>query len=341
MFHGQNQGTTLTLVQHDAPTQGKRTSSNGNHFGRLGKGCEIPLYHNILATRARGALVAKMNHKGSPPRHPAIVVVSGAIGVGKSTLLDVLKEAGFDTLPEPVDLWRERGWLQEFYEDQRGKAFWFQQAVYASSIDNVERKLAALAASLREDILDVYIKFDENGNMLLPSSSTKSTGRVRPVLFVERYIYDQLCFWQTNVLMGNGSKAEDDVYMSFWQRWRHFIPEPSGYILLRGDTHVEERGRREEITASKDEGFARYQAKLDEMHCKFFAEPFARPEEVAKRIRGEFWEESSSPNTPPKAECLGIPCLHLKVSDFPYHKDDEAKARVIAHIESWLTKRSI
>lgn len=148
-----------------------------------------------------------MNHKGSP----AIVVVSGAIGVGKSTLIDVLREAGFDTLPEPVDMWRERGWLQEFYADQRGKAFWFQQAVYESSIANVERKLAALSAA-----------------SLLESSSTNKTGRVRPVLFVERYIYDQLCFWQTNVLMGNGSKAEDDVYMSFWERWRHFIPEPSG-----------------------------------------------------------------------------------------------------------------
>jgi deoxyadenosine/deoxycytidine kinase len=283
-----------------------------------------------------------MNHKGSLP---AIVVVSGAIGVGKSTLLDVLKEAGFDTLPEPVDLWRERGWLQEFYEDQRGKAFWFQQAVYASSIENVERKLAALSAAslLGKDMITVM---KGNGDVVCMSLEEfmSSTNKTRRVLFVERYIYDQLCFWQTNVMMGNGSKAEDDVYMSFWQRWRHFIPEPTGYILLRGDTHVEERGRREEITASKDEGFAQYQAKLDEMHCKFFAEPLARPEEVAKRIRGEFWEEesSSSPNTPPLAECLGIPCLHLKVSDFPYHKDEgDAKSRVIAHIESWLTKRSI
>lgn len=133
--------------------------------------------------------------------------------------------------------------------------------------------------------------------------------------------------------------------MSFWQRWRHFIPEPSGYILLRGDTHVEERGRREEITASKDEGFARYQAKLDEMHCKFFAEPLATPEEVARGIREEFWEQdgvssSSSSNEPsPSAMArLGIPCLHLKVSEFPYHKNDDAKARVVEHIEAWLTK---
>jgi hypothetical protein len=108
---------------------------------------------------------------------------------------------------------------------------------------------------------------------------------------------------------------------------------------------VEERGRREEITASKDEGFARYQAKLDEMHCKFFAEPLARPEEVAKRIREEFWSSPQEPvHSAPalvEGDSKGIPCLHLKVSDFPYHKDCEAKARVIAHIESWLTKRSI
>jgi hypothetical protein len=160
--------------------------------------------------------------------------VSGAIGVGKSTLLDVLKEAGFDTLPEPVDLWRERGWLQEFYEDQRGKAFWFQQAVYASSIENVERKLAALSAASLQGVEMISVCRGNGEVVCMPLeefiSPTKSTGRTRPVLFVERYIYDQLCFWQTNVLMGNGSKAEDDVYMSFWQRWRNFIPEPKGKL---------------------------------------------------------------------------------------------------------------
>jgi hypothetical protein len=136
--------------------------------------------------------------------------------------------------------------------------------------------------------------------------------------------------------MGNGSKAEDDVYMKFWQRWRQFIPEPDGYLLLRGDTHVEERGRREEITASKDESFARYQAKLDEMHCKFFAEPAAEPERVAGEIRAKLWGEEGT--HAPKAH--GFPCLHLKVSDFAYHNNEDAKRNVIAHIQSWLKKES-
>lgn len=104
---------------------------------------------------------------------------------------------------------------------------------------------------------------------------------------------------------------------------------------------MEERGRREEITASKDEGFARYQAKLDEMHCAFFAEPLAHPEQTAERIRAGFWDSPSADPAPLAPSRQGIPCMHLKVSDFPYHKDEDAKAGVVEHIEAWLTKNRL
>jgi deoxyadenosine/deoxycytidine kinase len=131
-----------------------------------------------------------------------IVVVAGRIGCGKSTLLQCLEREGYSVLPEPVEEWREKGWLKKFYENPKEKAFSFQVGVYNSAITNVQNKLATC-------------KNPKGG-----------------VLFVERYIYDQLLFWHTQIESGRADDMDNEIYMGIWQRFRDYIPEPSGYILV-------------------------------------------------------------------------------------------------------------
>lgn len=131
-----------------------------------------------------------------------VVVVAGRIGCGKSTLLECLEREGYSILLEPVEEWRKKGWLEKFYENPTAKAFSFQLGVYNTAITNVQQKLATC-------------KNPKGG-----------------ILFVERYIYDQLLFWQTQIESGRVDDMDNEVYMGIWQRFRDYIPEPSGYILL-------------------------------------------------------------------------------------------------------------
>lgn len=266
-----------------------------------------------------------------------IVVVAGRIGCGKSTLLECLEREGYSVLPEPVEQWREKGWLEKFYENPKAKAFSFQLGVYNTAITNVQQKLATC-------------KNPKGG-----------------ILFVERYIYDQLLFWQTQIESGRVDEMDNEVYMGIWQRFRDYIPEPSGYILLldnpiqRGgggrassphdhlpkpcmgndssddssEISVKEcnlikdyfsedsggvvdgilaRGRPEELKASKDGGLDEYQKVLGRKHLEFFASGRAHP-----------------PHAPPN----GFPCIHLETRLYPYHKE---QTQIVEIIEEWIEK---
>lgn len=278
-----------------------------------------------------------------------IVVVAGRIGCGKSTLLECLEREGYSVLPEPVEQWREKGWLEKFYENPKAKAFSFQLGVYNTAITNVQQKLATC-------------KNPKGG-----------------ILFVERYIYDQLLFWQTQIESGRVDEMDNEVYMGIWQRFRDYIPEPSGYILLLDNPiqggggerassphdhlptpcmgserlllcecddsssddppHTCEgrscgessspttnplhrsavegilsRGRPEELKASKDGGLDEYQKVLGRKHLEFFASGNAHP---------------------PHAPSNGFPCIHLETRLYPYHKE---KTQIVEIIEEWIEK---
>jgi len=59
------------------------------------------------------------------------VSLSGNIGCGKSTMINMLKTKGYDVFQEPVDKWKH---LKLFYEDKKRWGFTFQMEVLQSYI---------------------------------------------------------------------------------------------------------------------------------------------------------------------------------------------------------------
>ncbi len=90
---------------------------------------------------------------------PVVVVVQGLIGCGKSTLLNILAEDLRDcglkvvVIPEPVELWKRTGALQDFYThmNDHGNACKFQMFAFATRIRTVSE------AYLKDPDADVYI----------------------------------------------------------------------------------------------------------------------------------------------------------------------------------------
>lgn len=66
--------------------------------------------------------------------------IEGNIGVGKSTLVNALKEHGLETLQEPVDAWSScrnsngKNILQEFYDDPKRWAYTFQSMAFRTRV---------------------------------------------------------------------------------------------------------------------------------------------------------------------------------------------------------------
>jgi deoxyadenosine/deoxycytidine kinase len=71
-----------------------------------------------------------------------VVIVDGEIGVGKSTLLDMLAKCLGEhmrvcVIPEPVDQWRKVGALDRFYKDPQGYAYTFQTYTFVTRVKSV------------------------------------------------------------------------------------------------------------------------------------------------------------------------------------------------------------
>lgn len=231
-----------------------------------------------------------------------VVVISGAIGVGKTTLINLFSEnqEGHRRvfLHEPVKEWEEKGWLGKFYGNRAKFALSFQLGVYVSRIAQLEQHIRR--------------------------SNCCDEDAVRTI-FVERYIYDQLLFWQRQQDLVD--PMENEIYMDIWHLWRRFVPEPSGYILLTTDDpelackRIEERGREDELKVSRDGDFIAYQKALREDHLRFFAEGRAHPPHCTVKE--------------------GIPCLHVNTSNLPFHKSEESKQQVISKIQDFLKENKL
>lgn len=259
----------------------------------------------------------------------SVVVISGAIGVGKTTLMELIKNrlvAGDEAvafLHEPVKEWERDGILGKFYSDRRRFALSFQLHIYTSRIKQFEEYIASTAAGgggCGENNTAAASGGCDKESHDAPAAS--GGGRI---VFIERYIYDQLLFWQRQGDMVD--PLENDAYMNIWHLWRRFVPEPSAYILLTTDDpelackRVEERGRRDELKVSRDEEFVTYQRRLREDHLRYFGEGRAYPPYCTV-------EE-------------GIPCMHVNTSNLPYHNSEEAKTQVISRVEEFLKENKL
>lgn len=255
-----------------------------------------------------------------------VVVISGAIGVGKTTLMKLIKDrlAGeaVSFLHEPVEEWEREGILGKFYSDRRRFALSFQLHIYTSRIKQFEEFTAAAGCGENSHDTKDAGGGGGSGDKELLKDNVPARGHV---VFIERYIYDQLLFWQRQGDMVD--PLENDAYMNIWHLWRRFVPEPSAYILLTTDDpelacqRVEERGRRDELKVSRDESFVAYQRELRRDHLRFFAEGRAHP--------------------PHCTVAEGIPCMHINTSDLPYHNSEESRHKVISAVEEFLKENKL
>lgn len=167
--------------------------------------------------------------------------IEGNIGVGKSTLVNALKERGLETLQEPVEAWSScrnsngRNILQEFYEDPKRWAYTFQSMAFRTRV---------------------------MGMSSLPDNC-----------IIERSVYtDRMVFAEAALDDGYIDTIEWNDYVS----WFDFIMDkfgkkPDGIIYLRGspDTcmkQIKQRGRPSEENISLD-----YLTVLHKKHDRWLA----------------------------------------------------------------------
>ena len=112
-------------------------------------------------------------HRRAPPVH---ITIEGAVGVGKSTLLSALEERfaseAIVFVPEPVDVWREKGTLARFYDGEMS-ALEFQlvavttlYSLLAQSLADPKVRVVVTERSLRSN-LEVFADLNLKGSALV------------------------------------------------------------------------------------------------------------------------------------------------------------------------------
>ena len=249
---------------------------------------------------------------------------SGIPGVGKSTAINELEKtnmlqqelekvylprSGSDnmktlkvlTVHEPSKLWRDKGYLQAFYENPNENALAFQMIVFDTHVDAVQAAIAP---------------YKDRNDVIL-------------VVLVERSMWDQLLFWKLQIdLKRNKDDILDDAaYMGVWQKWNRFLPPIQKIFYCKTSNiqttmqRVQQRARREELGISKSGqdlpnskvgesvgGLTlEYMTALNDKHDAWYTEPMACM--------------SYTNHVPRKhTEMHHIPCKHINM-DLPYHND--------------------
>lgn len=132
---------------------------------------------------------------------------------------------------EPSGLWREKGYLQAFYEDPKANALAFQLIVFDTHVDAVQKAIYPY-----KDATDTLV-----------------------VVLVERSMWDQLLFWklQIDLARNKDDVLDDAAYMGVWQKWNMCLPriEKIFYCstsdIQKTMQRVKLRARREELGISK------------------------------------------------------------------------------------------
>lgn len=183
---------------------------------------------------------------------PGLVVacIEGPVGSGKSKLLSVIE--GMDlpfavvTAEEPVDVWKEKGYLAAFYEDMKGRAFMFQVAAISSrKIRFMEKYRAAQELSRSQFVL----------------------------LVAERSNVSDQIFARINHEDGNMDAMEHEVYTYFVRGGLEVDAQPIDchvYVNPGVDVCMQRIAAR---SRSEEEGIPRtYMEKLQAKHDEVFAQ---------------------------------------------------------------------
>lgn len=250
------------------------------------------------------AFLCVLEYVGRKTWEPKIHIVglSGGIGAGKSTLLKRIKQTGMlqkelpddvhlEVVQEPSALWRERGWLADFYADPSGNALAFQYLVFATHIRAVKDAINSIRSNKKHW-----------------------------VILVDRSMYDNRLFWELQVENGckSANKLGNEAYMMLWHDYNNFLPAKPclQFFFQTSDVqrmmqrmfkraHIEETGSSSGSEPNSLRGSmepiqevqgvtVEYQERLLEKHREYFPEPFG---------------------------INGVRCKHLN-ADKPYHEED-------------------
>lgn len=138
-----------------------------------------------------------------------VLVVTGIIGPGKSTLLNILennkqlrkKYPKIVVIREPIEIWEKLGALKEFYQDKAGKAYEFQTLVFATRILTVNK------AVKENPDADLYI-LERNPDC------------------------DQFAFFQTLYEEGCVQESQMEKYKLWANTWRLIYPFKTTHVLF-------------------------------------------------------------------------------------------------------------
>jgi thymidylate kinase len=191
------------------------------------------------------------------PRPTRIISLDGNIGVGKSTLLETIREhfPEIVIVQEPVDIWTQlkteegTNLLELFYKDKKRWAFTFQQAAMLS----------------RLLILQKAIKEAKPGQLILSERS----------VLTDRHVFASMLHAD-----GTLNALEWSLYMSWYDAFASSLPIAGILYINTGVdtalTRIQSRGRAGELEISKE-----YLMALDTQHRAWLANTNLPKQEVS------------------------------------------------------------
>ena len=249
---------------------------------------------------------------------------AGIPGVGKSTLLKKMYKSGkleaalkqrldYDFVicyvKEPSKLWREKGWLANFYENPDKRALSFQCLVFDTHVDAVLDKLS------------------------------KTPPETLVILITERCMWCQLLFWkvQCDLNRASAEPMDDEAYCRMWRKWRLLIPDVDKIFFCQTSNiqhtmrRIATRAHNEElgIFQSSSEGTStgeeediqkaggltlEYQTSLMQKHQEWYTQPRAF--------------------IPQEGPSAGVPCVHVFLD--AHHADEDAFDTLVGEIATHM-----
>lgn len=185
------------------------------------------------------------------------IVIEGLIGAGKTSLLQILEKEFPNAccVYEPVDLWKESGELEIFYNSLKNEnpsvwAYRFQTYAFITRVMSIKKAV--------KENPDVTIFFLERS------------------IFSDKHFFIEMLH-DTGVL----NDRDYEMYNNWWEIWADTIPiSPDGFIYLSPDLNecmkrLTNRNRSEETGVSIE-----YQEKLKQAHDNFLTEKVTVNEKI-------------------------------------------------------------